>query len=41
MKYFSVAVLMLFLSSPASAEDCRKYPPGPFDLSALAPNIRV
>jgi hypothetical protein len=28
MKYFSVA--MLFLFSPASAEDCRKYPPGPF-----------
>jgi hypothetical protein len=30
MKYFSVAALVLFLFSPASAEDCRKYPPGPF-----------
>lgn len=30
MKYLSVAAIMFFLSSPASAEDCMKYPPGPF-----------
>jgi len=30
VRYFSIAVLMLFLFSPASAEDCMQYPPGPF-----------
>ncbi len=30
MKFLSVAAMLLFLFSPASAEDCMKYPPGPF-----------
>ena len=36
MKYFSVAAFMVFLASPASAEDCMKYPAGPFRLQCMS-----
>jgi hypothetical protein len=38
MKQFAFALLALSFSSAASAEDCRKYPKGPFRTQCVAAN---